>query len=306
MNWISKFIKPKLKSLFKKKSSQDKDTLWTNCSCNDLILKEDLFKNYHCCPKCGVHHKISCDERFKLTFDNGFYDLIESPEPIDDPLQFTDSKPYKDRIAAARKKTGQRDAMMIAKGKIQNIDVIVGAQNFSFIGGAVGIASGEIFINAVDQAIKNKIPLIFFSCSGGQKLQESGLAICMMAKTTLGVNELKKNNIPFIICMTNPTAGGVTASWASLGDVIIAEPGATVSFAGARVIKDTVREELPPGFQTAEYLLDHGQVDAVIERKYLNSAIGSLLNVLLKNAETQAKQDLNDTVTIDKSIQTAS
>jgi len=306
LNWISKFIKPKLKSLFKKKSSQDKDTLWTNCSCNNLILKEDLFKNYHCCPKCGIHHKISCEERFKLTFDNGFYDLIESPEPIDDPLQFTDSKPYKDRIAAARKKTGQRDAMMIAKGKIQNIDVIVGAQNFFYIGGAVGIASGEIFINAVDQAIKNKIPLIFFSCSGGQKLQESGLAICMMAKTTLGVNELKKNNIPFIICMTNPTAGGVTASWASLGDVIIAEPGATVSFAGARVIKDTVREELPPGFQTAEYLLDHGQVDAVIERKYLNSAIGSLLNVLLKNAETQAKQDLNDTVTIDKSIQAAS
>ena len=301
MNWISRFIKPKLKSLFKKKSAEDKDTLWTNCSCNNLILKEDLFKNYHCCPKCGIHHKISCEERFKLTFDKSVYELIQSPEPIDDPLQFTDSKPYKDRIAVARKKTGQRDAMMIAKGKIQNIDVIVGAQNFFYIGGAVGIASGEIFINAVDQAIKNKTPLIFFSCSGGQKLQESGLALSMMAKPTLGVNELKKNNIPFIVCMTNPTAGGVTASWASLGDVIIAEPGATVSFAGARVIKDTVREELPPGFQTAEYLLDHGQVDAVIERKYLNSAIGSLLNVLLKKAEAQAKQDSN--VTVDKSLQ---
>ena len=300
VNWITKFIKPKLKTLFKKKSSEDKDTLWTNCSCNNLILKEDLFKNYHCCPKCGKHHKISCEERFKLTFDNGFYEIINSPEPADDPLRFSDSKPYKDRIATARKKTGQRDAMMIAKGKIQNIDVIAGAQNFGFIGGAVGIASGEIFINAVDQAIKNKTPLIFFSCSGGQKLQESGLAISMMAKTTLGVNELKKNNIPFIICMTNPTAGGVTASWASLGDIIIAEPGSTISFAGARVIKDTVREELPPGFQTAEYLLDHGQVDAVIERKYLNSAIGTFLNVLLKKAEVQAKQDSN--VTLDMSL----
>lgn len=300
VNWITKFIKPKLKTLFKKKSSEDKDTLWTNCSCNNLILKEDLLKNYHCCPKCGKHHKISCEERFKLTFDNGFYEIINSPEPADDPLQFSDSKPYKDRIATARKKTGQRDAMMIAKGKIQNIEVIAGAQNFSFIGGAVGIASAEIFINAVDQAIKNKTPLIFFSCSGGQKLQESGLAISMMAKTTLGVNELKKNNIPFIICMTNPTAGGVTASWASLGDIIIAEPGSTISFAGARVIKDTVREELPPGFQTAEYLLDHGQVDAVIERKYLNSAIGTFLNVLLKKAEAQAKQDSN--VTLDKSL----
>jgi len=304
MNWINRFIKPKLKSLFKKKSSTDKDTLWTNCSCNNLILKEDLFKNYHCCPKCGIHHKISCEERFKLTFDNGHYELIDSPEPVDDPLQFTDSKPYKDRIAAARKKTGQRDAMMIAKGKIQNIDVTVGAQNFSFIGGAVGIASGEIFIRAVDHAIQNKTPLVFFSSSGGQKLQESGLALAMMAKTTLGVNELKKNNLPFIICMTNPTAGGVTASWASLGDVIMAEPGCTISFAGARVIKDTVREELPAGFQTAEYLLDHGQVDTVIERKYLNSAIGSLLNVLLKKAEAQAKQDSN--VTVDKSLQAVS
>ena len=304
MNWISKFIKPKLKSLFKKKSSQDKDTLWTNCSCNNLILKEDLFKNYHCCPKCGIHHKISCEERFKLTFDNGNYELIDSPEPVDDPLNFSDSKPYKDRIALARKKTGQRDAMMVAKGKIQNIDVTVGAQNFNFIGGAVGIASGEIFIRAVDHAIQNKTPLVFFSSSGGQKLQESGLALAMMAKTTLGVNELKKNNLPFIICMTNPTAGGVTASWASLGDVIVAEPGCTISFAGARVIKDTVREELPPGFQTAEYLLDHGQVDTVIERKYLNSAIGTLLNVLLKKQEAQAKQDSN--VTVDKSLQAAS
>ena len=193
---------------------------------------------------------------------------------------------------------------MIAKGKIQNIDVTIGAQNFNFIGGAVGIASGEIFIRAVDHAIQNKTPLIFFSSSGGQKLQESGLALAMMAKTTLGVNELKKNNLPFIICMTNPTAGGVTASWASLGDVIMAEPGCTISFAGARVIKDTVREELPAGFQTAEYLLDHGQVDAVIERKYLNSAIGSLLNVLLKKAEAQAKQDSN--VTVDKSLQAVS
>ena len=304
MNWISKFIKQKLKGLFKKKSSEDKDTLWTNCSCNNLILKEDLFKNYHCCTKCGKHHKISCGERFKLTFDNGYYEIINSPEPVDDPLKFSDSKPYKDRIALDRKKTGQRDSMMIAKGKIQNVDVTVGAQNFNFIGGAVGIASGEIFIRAVDHAIHNKTPLVFFSSSGGQKLQESGLALAMMAKTTLGVNELKKNNLPFIICMTNPTAGGVTASWASLGDVIVAEPGCTISFAGARVIKDTVREELPPGFQTAEYLLDHGQVDTVIERKYLNSAIGTLLNVLLKKQEAQAKQDSN--VTVDKSLQAAS
>ena len=305
MNWITKFIKPKIKSLFKKKSEEDKDTLWTNCSCGNLILKTDLTSNHHCCPKCGLHHKISCEERFKLFFDNGEYELIESPLPQDDPLLFKDSKYYKDRISAARKKTNQVDAMMIAKGKIQNTSVTVGAQNFSFIGGAVGIASGEIFIKAVSHAIENKTPLVFFSSSGGQKVQEGALALSMMAKTTLGVNELKKLNLPYIICMTNPTAGGVTASWASLGDIIIAEPGATISFAGARVIKDTVREDLPPGFQTAEYLLEHGQIDSVVERKYLNNAIGTLLNVLLKKVEAQAKNDSSN-VTIDQNLQSAS
>ena len=305
MNWITKFIKPKIKSLFKKKSEDNKETLWTNCSCGTLILKTDLSSNYHCCPKCGLHHKLSCEERFKLFFDNAEYDLIDSPMPADDPLSFSDSKSYKDRISAARKKTGQTDAMMIAKGKVQNIDVTVGSQNFNFIGGAVGIASGEIFIKAVSHAIENETPLIFFSSSGGQKVQEGALALSMMTKTTLGVNELKKFNLPYITCMTNPTAGGVTASWASLGDVILAEPGSTCSFAGARVIKDTVREDLPPGFQTSEYLLEHGQIDNVIERKYLNSAIGTLLNVLLKKAEAQAKNELSN-VTIDKSLQSAS
>tara|TARA_B110000444_G_C18803892_1_gene578908 strand:- start:407 stop:1324 length:918 start_codon:yes stop_codon:yes gene_type:complete len=305
MNWITKFIKPKIKSLFKKKSEENKDTLWTNCSCGNLVLKSDLSSNYHCCPKCGLHHKISCEERFKLFFDNAEYEILNSPIPPDDPLSFTDTKSYKDRISAARKKTGQTDSMMVAKGKIQNIDVTVGAQNFSFIGGAVGIASGEIFIRAVSHAIENKTPLIFFSSSGGQKVQEGALALSMMAKTILGVNELKKLNIPYIICMTNPTAGGVTASWASLGDIIVAEPGSTISFAGARVIKDTVREDLPSGFQTAEYLLEHGQIDNVIERKYLNSAIGTLLNVLLKKVEADAKNETSN-VTIDQTLQSAS
>ncbi len=305
MNWITKFIKPKIKSLFKKKSSSSEETLWTNCNCGDLVLKSDLQSNFHCCPKCGLHHKISCEERFKLFFDKGEYELLDSPIPPDDPLSFSDSKKYKDRIKSARKTTGQNDAMMIAKGKVQGIDVTVGAQNFKFIGGAVGIASGEIFIQAVSHAIENKTPLIFFPCSGGQKLQEGALALSMMAKTTLGVNEFKKLNLPFIVCMSNPVAGGVTASWASLGDVIIAEPGCTISFAGARVIRDTVREELPTGFQTSEYLLEHGQIDSVVERKYLNSAIGTLLNVLLKKVDAQVKNEPSN-VTVDKTLQSAS
>ena len=305
MNWITKFIKPKIKSLFKKRSEEEKETQWTNCNCGNLILKTDLSLNHHCCPKCGLHHKISCEERFKLFFDNGQYELIATPIPPDDPLSFKDSKAYKDRINDARKKTGQTDAMMIAKGKIQNIDVTVGAQNFKFIGGAVGIASGEIFIKAISHAIENKTPLIFFSSSGGQKVQEGALSLGMMAKTTLGVNELKKLNLPYIICMTNPTAGGVTASWASLGDIIVAEPGSTISFAGARVIKDTVREDLPSGFQTAEYLLDHGQIDSVVERKYLNSAIGTLIKVLLKKSQAQANNETSN-VTVNQSLQSAS
>ena len=304
MNWITKFIKPKIKSLFKKRSEKSKDTLWTNCTCGNLVLKEDLKINYHCCPKCGLHHKLTCEERFKLFLDNGEYEIIDSPIPPDDPLSFTDSKSYKERIKLARKLTGQEDAMMIAKGKLNGIDVTVGAQNFKFIGGAVGIASGEIFIRAVSHAIENKTPLIFFPCSGGQKVQEGGLALAMMAKTTLGVNEFKKLNLPFIICMANPVAGGVTASWASLGDFILAEPGATISFAGARVIKDTVREDLPSGFQTSEYLLDHGQIDLVVERKYLNSAVGNLLSVLLKKPEAQVNNESN--VTVDQSLQSAS
>ena len=306
MNWITKFIKPKIKSLFKKKSSKDDESLWTTCGCKNLIYKEDLQANFNCCPKCGTHHKLSCPERFQLFFDNKEFELIESPVPNDDPLNFEDKKKYKDRLKTARELTNQDDAIAIAKGKINNIDVTVGAQDFRFMGGSFGIASGEAFIAGAQHAIEKKTPFIFFSCSGGQRMQESTLALSNMTRTTLAVNELKKNNIPFIVVLTNPTTGGVTASWAMLGDVIISEPAAMVAFAGARVIKDTVREELPEGFQTAEYLLEHGFVDLIVERKYLNSTIGTLLNVLLKKSEAQVKSESSNVITIDKSLQSAS
>ena len=304
MNWITKFIKPKIKSLFEKKSSKSEENLWTTCGCKNLIYKEDLQSNLNCCPKCGAHHKLSCTDRFKLFFDNGEYELISSPLPADDPLNFTDNKKYKDRLRDARKKTGQDDAILIAKGKIKNINVTVGAQDFRFIGGSFGAASGEAFITGVQHAINNKTPLIFFSCSGGQRMMESSIALMQMTRTTLAINELKKNNLPYIVVLTDPTTGGVTASWAMLGDILIAEPKATIGFAGRRVIQDTVRETLPEEFQTAEYVKDHGGIDLVVERQYLNSTIGTLLNVLLKKAEAQAKQDSN--VTIDKSLQAVS
>ena len=305
MNWITKFIKPKIKSLFEKKSKKDDETLWTTCGCSNLIYKEDLISNFNCCPKCGAHHKLTCNERFKLIFDRGEYQTVKTPLPKDDPLNFVDNKKYTERLKAARALTKQDDAVSIAQGRIDGVEVVVGAQDFRFIGGSVGAASGEAFIASVQQSINQKCPLIFFSCSGGQRMMESSIALMQMTRTTLAVNELKKNNIPFIVVLTNPTTGGVTASWAMLGDIIIAETGAVVGFAGRRVIKDTVREELPEGFQTAEYVRDHGFIDLVIERKYLNSTIGALLKVLLKKTETQAIES-SDVIKIDKSLQTAS
>ena len=304
MNWITKFIKPKIKSLFEKKSSKTDGNLWTTCGCKNLIYKEDLEANKKVCPKCGAHHKLTCQERFETFFDNKEFELIETPLPIDDPLNFEDKKKYSDRLKAARKLTGQDDAILIAKGKVQNIEMVAGAQDFRFIGGSFGAASGEAFIAGAQYAIENKIPYIFFSCSGGQRMMESSIALMQMSRTALAVNELKKKNIPFIVVITNPTTGGVTASWAMLGDIILAEKGSVCGFAGKRVIQDTVRETLPDEFQTAEYVRDHGFIDLVIERRYLNSTVGTLLNVLLKKTEAQAKQDSN--VTVDKSLQAAS
>ena len=305
MNWITKFIKPKIKSLFEKKSSKIDENFWTTCGCKNLIYKEDLQSNLKCCPKCGAHHKLSCRERFDIFFDNKEYELIESPLPMDDPLKFEDNKKYIERLKSARKITQQNDAVLIARGKVKDINVVVGAQDFRFIGGSFGAASGEAFIAGVQHSIENNMPFIFFSCSGGQRMMESSIALMQMSRTALAVSELKKKNVPYVVVLTNPTTGGVTASWAMLGDILIAEPKATIGFAGRRVIQDTVRETLPEEFQTAEYVKDHGGIDLVVERKYLNSTIGTFLSVLLKKAESQVKNEASN-VTVDQSLQSAS
>jgi len=303
MNWITKFIKPKIKSLLKKRSAgDDKTALWTTCECKNLIYKDELFNNLNVCPNCGSHHKLTCEERFKIFFDNKEYTILETPLPKDDPLKFSDTKKYIDRLKQARELTKQSDAISIAHGKLKNIDITVGAQNFSFIGGSLGAASGEAFIHGIQYAIDNETPFIFFSCSGGARMMESAISLMRMSRCVLAVNELKKHNLPYIVIMTNPTAGGVTASFAGLGDVIIAEPKATICFAGKRVVQDTVKEELPEGFQTAEFVRDHGGIDLVVERKYLRSTTSTLLSILLKKKEGQAISETSDVTTFDETL----
>ena len=303
MNWITKFIKPKIASLFKKRTADSEHILWTTCECKNLIYKEDLQKNLNCCPKCGAHHKLTCVERFEIFFDNKEFSLIPTPLPKDDPINFTDKKKYTDRLKLARKITKQDDAVAISTGKVNDIEVTVGAQDFRFIGGSFGAASGEAFIHGIQHAIDNKNPFIFFSCSGGQRMMESAIALMQMSRTVLAVNELKKNNLPYIVVLTNPTTGGVTASWAMLGDILIGEKGAVIGFAGRRVIQDTVRETLPSEFQSAEWVKDHGGIDLVEDRKNLRNAISALISVLLKKEEAQANTDESNVVTLSKSPQ---
>ena len=303
MNWITKFIKPKIKSLFKRKLSKDKETLWSTCECKNLIYKDDLFNNLSVCPSCGFHHKLTCEERFKIFFDNKEYQILETPLPKDDPLKFPK---YSEKLKLSREKTKQSDAILIADGKLDDIRITVGAQNFNFIGGAVGAASGEAFIHGVQHAINNKTPFIFFSCSGGQKMQEGAIALMQMTRTVLAVNELKKNNLPYIVVMTNPTTGGVSASFATLGDILIGEPKSVIAFAGRRVIQNTVKEELPEDFQTAEFVRDHGGIDLVIERKYLRSTISTLISILLKKKEVQNISEINDATDLSDTLQKTS
>ena len=303
MNWITKFIKPKIKSLFKKRLSDNKEPLWSTCECKNLIYKDDLFNNLSVCPSCGFHHKLTSEERFQIFFDNKEYEILQTPEPKDDPLKFPK---YSEKLKQSREKTKQSNAILIADGKLNGIRITVGAQNFNFIGGAVGAASGEAFIHGVQHAINNKTPFIFFSCSGGQKMQEGAIALMQMTRTVLAVNELKKNNLPYIVVMTNPTTGGVSASFATLGDILIGEPKSVIAFAGRRVIQNTVKEELPEDFQTAEFVKDHGGIDLVVERKYMGSTISTLLSILLKKKEVQNISHMEDDTNLSKNLQKTS
>lgn len=293
MNWLTRAINfgEKVKKILKKRpSKQDTaDSDWTSC-CKGPVLKKDLEENLWVCNSCGKHHRITCRQRFDIFFGKNSYEILETPIPTEDPLNWKDTKSYKDRLKDAKKKTGQNCAAMIAAGIVNGIKITAGAINFEFIGGSIGAAEGEAIIYGVQHAIENQTPYVFFPCGGGQRMFESPIALANMTRTTLAINELKKNNLPYIVCFTDPTAGGITASFAMLGDIHFAEKGCLIAFAGKRVIQATVKEELSPDFQTAEFVEKHGFVDKVVDRKDLRKEIGNLLEILLKkNSEIHSE-----------------
>jgi len=285
MNWIKKTLRfgEKIKKIIRERASKDEiaNSDWTSC-CKGPILKKDLEDNLMVCPSCNKHHRINPRHRFDIVFGKNNYDVLETPIPQDDPLKWNDSKPYTERLNSARKKTGMNCGIMVVKTNIKNINLTAIASDFDFIGGSIGAAEGEAFLYGIQNAIENQQPFVVFTSGGGMRMMESLISLSQMTRTTLAINELKKNNLPYIVVLTDPTAGGITASYAMLGDIHLAEPGALIAFAGARVIQGTVKEELPDGFQRSEYVEKTGFVDLIVERKDLREKIGTLLSILLK------------------------
>jgi acetyl-CoA carboxylase carboxyl transferase subunit beta len=304
VNWITKIIKAgeKIKTAFHERASKEDiaKSDWTSC-CRGPILKKDLEQNLWVCPDCNKHHRIKPSQRFDILFGKNNYEVFKTPIPKDDPLNWTDSKSYKDRLKSARKKTGLDCSMVVASGYISNVKLTAIASDFDFMGASIGAAEGEAFLYATQHAIENKQPLLVISSGGGMKMQESLISLSQMTRSTLAINELKSAGLPYLVLLTDPTAGGITASYAMLGDIHIAEPGALIAFAGARVIQGTVKEELPEGFQKSEYVEKTGFVDLIVERKDLAEKIGTLLSILLKKNSAISTQE-NETTENSQSL----
>jgi acetyl-CoA carboxylase carboxyl transferase subunit beta len=297
MNWITKVLKfgEKIKTVIKKRPSKEEieNSDWISCH-GKPILKKELEDNLWVCPSCNLHHRISCHKRFDIIFGKNNYEILKTPIPQNDPLNWKDSKSYKERLKDARRKTGMDCAIMVINTKINNINITACASDFSFIGGSVGAAEGEAILYGIQHAIENQQPFVNFTSGGGMRMFESLIALSQMTRTTLAINELKKNNLPYIVCLTDPTAGGITASYAMLGDIAFAEPGALVAFAGNRVIKATVKEDLPNDFQKSEYVQNCGFVDLIVDRKDLREKISTILSILLKK-NSAISSEINET-----------
>jgi acetyl-CoA carboxylase carboxyl transferase subunit beta len=283
MNWINNYVRPRINSIFSRREVPE--NLWSKCDeCGTMLFHRELSDNLNVCTQCGHHMAISPRDRFTGLFDGGIFVEFDVPQPVTDPLGFKDQKKYPDRMKAAQKKTDEKEAMLIAEGEIGRTPIVAAAQDFSFLGGSMGMYVGNAIIAAAERAVELKRPLILFSAAGGARMQEGILSLMQMPRTTVAVQMLKEANLPYIVVLTHPTTGGVTASYAMLGDVQIAEPNALICFAGPRVIEQTIRETLPEGFQRAEYLLDHGMLDRVTPRTELREELITIVRMLMKKS----------------------
>ncbi|WP_354859237.1 acetyl-CoA carboxylase, carboxyltransferase subunit beta [Acetobacter fabarum] len=278
MSWITEYVRPKIRGLLRRDVP---DNLWTTCdSCSQMVLTKELRKAQNVCPHCGHHMRVLVNDRLAWTFDNGEFTRIELPLAPVDPLGFRDQKKYTDRLKDARAKSHLDESLVVAHGTIGGHNAVVGVMAFEFMAGTMGAAFGERFVAAARLAILQKSPLVVFTASGGARMQEGVLSLMQMPRTTVAVQMLRDAGLPYIVVLTNPTTGGVTASFAMLGDVQIGEPNALIGFAGPRVIQDTVREKLPEGFQRSEYLVEHGMLDMVVARKDMSATLSRLIGLL--------------------------
>jgi acetyl-CoA carboxylase carboxyl transferase subunit beta len=279
MNWITNFVRPKLQAFVGKKEVPE--NLWETCpKCSQMLLKRELESNLFVCKHCDHHFRIGAKKRFELLFGTN-YILMETPKVKPDPLKFKDNKKYADRLKDAQKKNSTNDSVMVASGTLGTVKLTAAIFDFNFLGGSMGMAAGEAIIAACEHSLKNKIPLVIFSSSGGARMQEGILSLMQMPRTVIAVNSLSKSSLPFISVLTDPTTGGVSASFAMLGDIIIAEKNATIGFAGSRVIEETIKEKLPQNFQKSEYLIEKGMIDIVVHRRDLNQKILNILEFIL-------------------------
>lgn len=280
MNWITDVVRPKIRSILKRETPEN---LWIKCpETGQMVFHKDLEANLYVIPGSGVHMRMGSSARLKSIFDGGTWFDVSLPEAPADPLKFRDEKRYADRIKDARARTGMNDAIRVGYGKLDGLGVTVAVQDMDFMAGSLGTAAGEAIVKGMMTAVEKKTPFVIFTASGGARMQEGILSLMQMPRTTVGVQALRAAKLPYIVVLTNPTTGGVTASYAMLGDVQIAEPGALIGFAGPRVIEQTIREKLPEGFQRAEYLLDHGMVDMVVPRSEMKATLARLCRVLTK------------------------
>ena len=280
MNWISNYVRPRINSIFSRREVPE--NLWKKCDeCGTMLFHRELSDNLNVCTNCDHHMAITPRARFEALFDGGIFVEVDVPEPVSDPLHFKDQKKYPARMKAAQKKTGEKEAMLVAEGEIGRTPIVATAQDFSFMGGSMGMYVGNAIIAAAERAVELKRPLVLFSAAGGARMQEGILSLMQMPRTTVAIQMLKEANLPYIVVLTHPTTGGVTASYAMLGDVQISEPNALICFAGPRVIEQTIREKLPEGFQRAEYLLDHGMLDRVTKRTEMREELITIIRMLM-------------------------